>query len=240
MAQTPRADAVLDGGDLDCGSGLLLLIREAMAPLAPGGVLELRSREISVREDLPAWCRMVGHAIVADVPGDGGSTSWFLRKQSEDDKLRADFAAARDFAWKTRVKWTGGLAAKAYVRNHAFAVGQPASFDTADPAPGAIEYLLSALAGCLTVGFAWRASRRGIEVRNLEVSLSAKSEDILGFLGVEGAGNPGLARVEGTAFVDADADAAVLEELWAETVARSPVAQTLARRVDVAVTLRSV
>ena len=240
MPETPRADAVLEGGDLDCGSGLLLLIREAMAPIAPGGVLELRSREISVREDLPAWCRMVGHAIVAEVPGAGGSTNWFLRKQSEDEKLRADFAAARDFAWTTRVKWTGGMQAKAYVRNHTFAVGQPASFDTADPAPGAIEYLLSALAGCLTVGFAWRASRRGIEVRNFEVSLRAKSEDILGFLGVEGAGNPGLARVEGTAFVDADADAAVLNEIWDETVARSPVAQTLLRRVDVAVTLRSV
>lgn len=238
MAESPRADAVLEGGDLDCGSGLLLLIREAMSPLGPGGVLEIRSRESSVREDLPAWCRMVGHTMLDTRVGEASSTSYFVKKQSADDKLVADFAAARDFAWKTRVKWTGGMQAKAYVRNHTFAVGQPASFDTADPAPGAVEYLLSSLAGCLTVGFAWRASRRGIEIRNLEVSLAAKSEDILGFLGVEGAGNPGLARVEGTAFVDSDADAAVLAELWSETVARSPVAQTLARRVDVAVALR--
>jgi uncharacterized OsmC-like protein/TusA-related sulfurtransferase len=238
MTESPRADAVLEGGDLDCGSGLLLLIREAMSPLGPGGVLEIRSRESSVREDLPAWCRMVGHTIVDTRAGESSSTSYYVRKQSADEKLVADFAAARDFAWKTRVKWTGGMQAKAYVRNHTFAVGQPASFDTADPAPGAVEYLLSSLAGCLTVGFAWRASRRGIEIRNLEVSLSAKSEDILGFLGVEGSGNPGLARVEGTAFVDADADAAVLAELWTETVARSPVAQTLARKVDVAVALR--
>lgn len=238
MTGSPRADAVLEGGDLDCGSGLLLLIREAMSPLAPGGVLEIRSREMSVREDLPAWCRMVGHTILDTLPGEASSTSYFVKKQSADEKLVADFAAARDFAWKTRVKWTGGMQAKAYVRNHTFAVGQPASFDTADPAPGAVEYLLASLAGCLTVGFAWRASRRGIEIRNLEVSLAAKSEDILGFLGVEGSGNPGLARVEGTAFVDADADATVLAELWSETVARSPVAQTLARRVDVAVALR--
>ncbi len=238
MTATPRADAVLEGGDLDCGSGLLLLIREAMSPLGPGGVLEIRSRETSVREDLPAWCRMVGHSILDTVPGEASSTSYYVRKQSADDKLALDFAAARDFAWKTRVKWTGGMQAKAYVRNHTFAVGQPASFDTADPAPGAVEYLLSSLAGCLTVGFAWRASRRGVEIRNLEVSLSAKSEDILGFLGVEGSGNPGLARVEGTAFVASDADPEVLAALWSETVARSPVAQTLARRVDVAVSLR--
>ena len=30
-----RPDAICDGGDLDCGSGLLLII--AMQPLPPGG-----------------------------------------------------------------------------------------------------------------------------------------------------------------------------------------------------------
>ena len=29
----PRPDASCDGGDLDCGSGLLLIIRNAMAPV---------------------------------------------------------------------------------------------------------------------------------------------------------------------------------------------------------------
>ena len=58
-------DAMCDGGDLDCGSGLLLIIRNAMSPLAPGGVLEVRSRETSVKEDLPAWCRLTGHALVS-------------------------------------------------------------------------------------------------------------------------------------------------------------------------------
>lgn len=64
LMNLPQADAVCDGGDLDCGSGLLLIIRNAMAPLAAGGVLEVRSREASVREDLPAWCRMVGHGLL--------------------------------------------------------------------------------------------------------------------------------------------------------------------------------
>ena len=68
----PPPDAVCDGGDLDCGSGLLLIIRNAMAPLAAGGVLEVRSRERSVREDLPAWCRMVGHGLLGLHDGGGG------------------------------------------------------------------------------------------------------------------------------------------------------------------------
>ena len=32
----PPPDAVCDGGDLDCGSGLLLIIRNAMQPLDAG------------------------------------------------------------------------------------------------------------------------------------------------------------------------------------------------------------
>ena len=63
-APIPHADAVCEGGDLDCGSGLLLIIREAFEPVPPGGVLEIRSSEISVKEDLPAWCRMTGHRLL--------------------------------------------------------------------------------------------------------------------------------------------------------------------------------
>lgn len=58
-------DAAFDGGDLDCGNGLLLLIRKHIDPLPRGGLLEIRSSEISVDEDLPAWCRMTGNELVS-------------------------------------------------------------------------------------------------------------------------------------------------------------------------------
>src|SRR5262245_52429489 len=58
-------DASFDGGDLDCGGGLLLLIRRHMDPLPRGGLLEIRSTESSVDEDLPAWCRMTGNELVS-------------------------------------------------------------------------------------------------------------------------------------------------------------------------------
>lgn len=61
--ETP--DVSFDGGHLDCGSGLLLLIRKHLDPLAPGGLLEIRSTEISVQEDLPAWCRLTGNQLVS-------------------------------------------------------------------------------------------------------------------------------------------------------------------------------
>ncbi len=61
----PPPDASFDGGDLDCGNGLLLLIRRHMDPLARGQVLELFSTDTSVEEDLPAWCRLTGNELVA-------------------------------------------------------------------------------------------------------------------------------------------------------------------------------
>jgi len=58
-------DVSFDGGDLDCGNGLLLLIRKHIDPMARGQLLEIRSTEISVDEDLPAWCRMTSNDLVS-------------------------------------------------------------------------------------------------------------------------------------------------------------------------------
>lgn len=233
-------DAMCDGGDLDCGSGLLLIIREAMQPLPPGGLLEIRSREISVKEDLPAWCRLVGHTLVAVQPGEAAYSHFYVRKQRADEALQGDLEKARTFSWSARVRWTEGMQAKAFIRNHSFTVGQPASFDTQDAAPSAIEYLLAAVGGCLAVGFQWRASRRGLQVRNLEVSLQTRSENILVFLGVEEQGHPGMQAIEGRLYVDADGDDEVLQELWQETLRRSPVTQSLTRQIPVKVEFRRV
>jgi uncharacterized OsmC-like protein/TusA-related sulfurtransferase len=225
-APEPIPHAMCDGGDLDCGSGLLLIIRNAMEPLPASAVLEVRSREISVKEDLPAWCRMVGHDMLTSRPGDSGSTSFFIRKKTADPALRQDLDQARNFVWRARVRGRGSMEAEVFVRNHSFVVGQPASFDTADQAISAIEYLLGSLGACLAVGFQWRASQKQITVHNLEVALQARAQDILVYLGLQAAGNPGLAEVRAVVYVDADTDVETLEELLAETVRRSPVTQT--------------
>ncbi|WP_428679615.1 5-methyltetrahydropteroyltriglutamate--homocysteine methyltransferase [Reyranella sp.] len=59
------ADVSFDGGDLDCGNGLLLLIRKHIDPMARGQLLEILSTEISVDEDLPAWCRLTSNELVS-------------------------------------------------------------------------------------------------------------------------------------------------------------------------------
>lgn len=59
------ADVTFDGGSLDCGNGLLLLIRKHIDPMMQGQLLEIRSTESSVEVDLPAWCRLTANTLVS-------------------------------------------------------------------------------------------------------------------------------------------------------------------------------
>ena len=54
-----------DGGDLDCGGGLLLLIRRHIDPLEPGGLLEILSTDSTVEVELPAWCRLTKNQMIS-------------------------------------------------------------------------------------------------------------------------------------------------------------------------------
>ena len=65
MGHRHEPDAGFDGGDLDCGNGLLLLIRKHIDPLLPGQLLEILSSEPTVTEELPAWCRLTGNELVS-------------------------------------------------------------------------------------------------------------------------------------------------------------------------------
>jgi uncharacterized OsmC-like protein/TusA-related sulfurtransferase len=235
-----RPDAVCDGGNLDCGSGLLLLIRKAVNAVPPGGVLEIRSTEISVREDLPAWCRMTKNPYLGWAPADTHN-KYFVRKgESAQPEAALAEQQARDYRWQCRVRWSGGMQCKVYCRNHSWDVGQPASFDVQDAAPSAVEYVLGALGACLAMGFQIHASRRGIQVEGLEIALSGQIDNILVFLGLEPEGHSGFRTVTGTLYVQADAEEELLQELWRHTVAVSPVTNTLARPVTMDIALRQI
>ncbi|GAA4115898.1 sulfurtransferase TusA family protein [Enteractinococcus coprophilus] len=53
-----------NGGDLDCGNGLLLLIRKHIDPLEPGELLEIVSHDSTVEVDLPSWCRLTKNELL--------------------------------------------------------------------------------------------------------------------------------------------------------------------------------
>lgn len=54
---TEVAVMAIDCGDLPLGGGLLAIVRPALNQLERNGMLAVLSRSISVREDLPSWCR---------------------------------------------------------------------------------------------------------------------------------------------------------------------------------------
>ena len=82
-------DVSFDGGDLDCGNGLLLLIRKHIDPMARGQLLEIRSTEISVDEDLPAWCRLTSNELVSFTKV-GKQRSFLVCKGKMEERGRAE------------------------------------------------------------------------------------------------------------------------------------------------------
>jgi TusA-related sulfurtransferase/uncharacterized OsmC-like protein len=236
LTEDINAAKVCDGGNLDCGSGLLLIIRKAMDEVPAGDVLEIRSTEVSVCEDLPAWCRLTNNPYLGWKQSGGFSKFWVRRGDALSDTNENE--KARNFKWQCRARWNGGPTAKVYARNHAWEVGQPASFDVKDVAPSAVEYLLGALAGALAMGFQIQASRQGIELDELEISLSGRIDNIMVFLGLEREGHSGFKDVSGTVYVRSNADEQRLAELWQETVKASPLVNSLAHSPRLDLTLK--
>ena len=227
-------DRMFDGGDLDCGSGLILLIRDNMLKVPAQGILEIRSRESTVSDDLPPWCRMSGHEYLGTIKA-ADCTRYFVRKgsgiQHEEHALAKDKEDARQYQWRLRARATGHLKSTVYARNFSFEVGQTASFEEKDSHPCALEYLFGALAGALTTGFASECARAGLEVDDIEISLSGSLNNILAHMGLE-EGDPSVKTVELKCFASTFDDEEKVKEAWQRTVDRSPLAATLQKAVE--------
>lgn len=229
--------SVLEAGDLDCGSGLILLLRESMAAVSEGAVLEMKSREPTVRDELPPWCDMVGHEYLGEL-ADEGCTRYFIKRGAgpdaaeEQQQLDSDKETARTYEWRTRVRHSGHLQATVYCRNFKFNVGQAASFEERDANPSAVEIVLGALGGSLAVAFATECARCGLEVDDIELTVRGTLHNVLAHLGLED-GDPSFAEIHIRCFASTFDDRQQVEAAWATTTARSPVLATLAKSVEV-------
>jgi len=232
----PKPQAICDGGDLDCGSGLLLIIKKSMDPLQSGQILEVRSREKTVADDLPAWCRMVKHEFLGAQPNETDA-SYFIRKGGTDNNLQQDLEAARGYQWSVRVRTDSATTAKVYSRNHTFRSGQPADFSAHVDEPSSVDYLLGALGSCLAVGFQMNASRRGLIVDATELSIKGKLHNVLYHLQLEETGGAGFSEISGTFYVSSPEEEKKLEEIWQLTLDRSPIYQTLCGQVKLSINL---
>jgi len=229
-----KPDHVFDGGDLDCGSGLILLIRENMLRVPEQGIFEMRSREPTVKSDLPPWCRMVGLEYLGFLDAEG-FTRYFVRRTvnvvEEGKSLEKDKSRAKEYEWRARVRSTGSLKSTVYCRNFSIEVGQPASFEASDKHPSAVEYLLAALGSDLTTGFATECAKSNLSVDDIEMTINGKLNNVLAHLGLED-GDPSFASIEMKLFVSSFEDQAKVREAWDRTLKRSPLAATLKKAVD--------
>ncbi len=74
----PRMDASkarrFDAGNLGCGSGLPQEFRRQIEAVSVGSVLEIRVRDPSAKEDLPALARLLGHRVLTVAATPEGDT----------------------------------------------------------------------------------------------------------------------------------------------------------------------
>ncbi len=132
-----------------------------------------------------------------------------------------------------RIRWQGGLKLKVGVHNHTFLVDEPSHLTGEDEAPNAVEYVLGAYGACLATGLIINASRRGIELRNLELVLDSTQVNAFSFMGINDEGHSGIDEIKVKLYVQADADEATLREVWDHTLRTSPVGNTLVHNVAI-------
>ena len=152
--------------------------------------------------------------------------------QSALDEI-AQQPEARHASKRSRIQWLGGFRFNSFVRNNTFIVEEPASVSAPENAPNAMEYVLGALGACLSTGFVLNATRQGIPIINLEIALESTQDNIFTFFGLSDDGHPGFTEIHAKLYVQADADEATLHQIWDQSVATSPVGNSLTRNITI-------
>ncbi len=152
-----------------------------------------------------------------------------LEQFVNDLKTKPDVVKAVNGPWHSRVKWQGGLKAKAYMRKHVANFDEPEGLGATDSAASAHEHILSAVGACMMTGFVFQTTRRGIKIHDCEIALEGTFGSIRNWAGLSDEGTPGYPEIKAKIYVKADADKKSLEELWNEAWKRSVVTQTVAR-----------
>ena len=123
-------------------------------------------------------------------------------------------------------------------RSQAFVLdsGEPSILLGADTGPSPAEYLLHALAACLTTSIVYVAAARKVELTSVESTLTGVM-DVRGALGVDDEPRNGFERIGVSFRVAGNAPAEKLREVVERATARSAVYDMVTNGVPVAVEL---
>ncbi|WP_372592987.1 OsmC family protein [Actinotalea sp.] len=112
------------------------------------------------------------------------------------------------------------------VRGFEFAIDEPAELGGTNAGPNPVEFVLSALAGCINVVVHLVAKERGVQIDGLRVTVSG-ALDPRRFMGDPSGPRPGFLSVELVAEVDSPASDEEIDEILAIAESRCPVADNL-------------
>jgi uncharacterized OsmC-like protein len=127
---------------------------------------------------------------------------------------------------------------QAHARAFEYDGDHPAVLTGADRAPTPVEFLLHALAGCLTAGIANIAAARGVTLHSVESRVEGDI-DLQGILGLSNAVRNGYQGIRVSFTIAGDAPEDKLREIVEQSRARSAVYDVITNGVPVAVTVEA-
>ena len=161
----------------------------------------------------------------------------------------AEAPAGAKFKWQATSEWVNGTHSQTTIanfyglgadQNHktswTYGADHPEVFAAEDRAPTPVEFVLVALASCLTAGIAAVAQNRKIQLNSVKATLEG-DHDILGILGGDPEVRNGFTDIRVHFDVDADASPDEIKALVAQSQKRSAVFDALTNPTNVTVTV---
>jgi uncharacterized OsmC-like protein len=163
------------------------------------------------------------------------------------DALKRDPALAQ-FQFRARNQWIGGGENRSMIKDFFGAGAEDASrrepfvFTNGEPpvllgnneGANPVEFLLHALAGCVTTTTVLHAAARGIRIKSLSTELVGDI-DLQGLLGLDDSVPAGYREIRIKMDIEADCSDAELDDLLRFAQAHSPVCNTVCRPVPVVI-----
>jgi uncharacterized OsmC-like protein len=154
---------------------------------------------------------------------------------------------AAQFQWRATSEWLRGTHSSSSVEGffglgeeqrhrtmRTFEADHPEIFASEDNGITPVEYVLVALASCLTAGIAAVAQNRDIQLRSVSATLEG-GMDVRGILGMDSDVRNGFSDIKVTYKIDADASPDDIKALVAQSQKRSAVFDVITNPTNVTV-----
>ena len=158
-----------------------------------------------------------------------------------------DAPQAAQFKWRATCSWVNGThsrstvqgffglgAEQAHKTTFTYDADHPEVFAAEDNGSTPVEYVLVALASCLTAGVASVAQNRNIQLRSVKATVEA-GMDLQGILGIDSEVRNGFDGIKVVFDVDADASREDIAALVAQSQKRSAVFDIVTNGVPVSI-----